>query len=151
MLFTNHMLAGALLGRLLPRPGAAFAVGVGTHVAMDVLPHWGDWDDEELLRVARVDGLVALAVAAWSVRAVPTANRAATVAGMAGAGLLDLDKPSRHFLGRSPFPAVVDAWHARIQVDAESRRRWWVEGLAAAALGAALAATRLAPTDVAGA
>ena len=36
-------------------------------------------------------------------------------AGIAGACLIDMDKPGRHFLGRSPFPAAVDRFHGRIQ------------------------------------
>jgi hypothetical protein len=138
VLFTNHMLAGALVGRYARRPAAAFPVGVASHVLMDVVPHWGDWDDPELLRVARVDGLVALAVAVHAVRSTPPHHRAAVLAGMTGAGLLDLDKPGRHFFGVSPFPRRVDAWHARIQHGRESRTRWWVEVIGALALTAAL-------------
>ena len=138
MLFTNHMLAGALVGRVVARPSLAFGAGVASHVAMDVVPHWGDWDDAELLRVARVDGLVALAAAVHALRSTPAESRAAVLAGMAGAGLLDLDKPGRHFFGVSPFPPAVDAWHARIQQGRESRRRWWVEVVGALALATAV-------------
>ena len=141
MLFTNHMLAGALLGRVVRKPGAAFAAGLASHVVMDVLPHWGRWDEAELLRVARVDGLVALALSTGAV-AGAGGTRSSTIAAMAGAGLLDLDKPGRHFVGRSPFPRVVDRWHAWIQVDAERRTRWWAEAVAAGTLAAALAQTR---------
>jgi hypothetical protein len=140
VLFTTHLLAGALIGRGgLPAP-VAFAAGVASHVAMDVLPHWGRWDDDELLRVARVDGLTALAVAGLVLRSSPAGRRASVAAGMAGAGLLDLDKPGRHFFGRSPFPRPVDEAHARIQ-SGERRHRWWVD--AAATVGLALALARL--------
>jgi hypothetical protein len=63
------------------------------------------------------------------------------LAGMTGAALPDLDKPSNLWFGRSPFPAAVDRFHWRIQ--REASHRVWVELLAAAAFGsAALAALR---------
>jgi hypothetical protein len=40
---------------------------------------------------------------------------------MLGACFPDADKPGRELAGRSPFPAVVDRWHAAIQ--RESPRR----------------------------
>ncbi len=138
MLFTNHLLAGALVGRVVRRPLAAFLVGVASHAVMDAVPHWGKWDAEELLRIARVDGLVALGAAAATVRATDPPSRPAVLAGMIGAGLPDLDKPSLHFVGITPFPAWVDRLHARLQN--EDRRRWWVEISAAAVLGLLVAA-----------
>jgi hypothetical protein len=45
-----------------------------------------------------------------------------------------MDKPGRHFLGRSPFPAAVDRFHGRIQNEHP------VGGLIEAATAAALAA-----------
>jgi hypothetical protein len=138
MLFTNHLLAGALIGRYARDPAVAFVAGAASHIAMDVVPHWGAWDDAGLLRVARVDGLLALAVAARAVRSAPPHRRLAVVAGMVGAGVLDLDKPGRHFLGASPFPAAVDAWHAEIQRGREARGRWWVEAIGALALASAV-------------
>ena len=133
MLFTTHLLAGALIGRVTPSAPAAFAAGVASHVAMDSVPHWGRWDDDELLRVARVDGLVALAASLAILGAAPNERRFGVAAGMAGAGLLDLDKPSRHFFGRSPFPSAVDAAHEAIQTG-ERRHRWWIDATATAAL-----------------
>ena len=66
MFVTNHALAGAAVGLVLRRPAAAFATGIASHVAMDMVHHWGepgiDWDD--FLKVARVDGVVGIAVAA---------------------------------------------------------------------------------------
>ncbi|MFY0405631.1 hypothetical protein [Solicola sp. PLA-1-18] len=119
MLITNHVLAGALIGTAAPGPVSAFAMGVASHVAMDVVPHWGN--EEIFVPVAVVDGLVgATAMAAVAARA-PRDRRLAVVAGMVGACLPDADKPSTMFFGRSPFPAAVDAWHKRIQ--RESPRR----------------------------
>ena len=71
MLITNHVLAGALVGLASPGPVSAFGVGVVSHFAMDVVPHWGDPDHEAFLRVAYVDGLVGLATVvdeAWTRR-----------------------------------------------------------------------------------
>ena len=45
--------------------------------------------------------------------------RPAVAAGIAGACLIDMDKPGRHFVGRSPFPAAVDRFHGRIQNERE--------------------------------
>jgi hypothetical protein len=144
VLFTTHLLAGALIGRSVGGAPTAFTAGVASHVAMDVLPHWGRWDDDELLRVARVDGLTALAVAALVLRQAPAGRRARVAAGMAGAGLLDLDKPARHFFRRSPFPRAVDEAHARIQ-SGERRHRWCVDATATVGLAVALARLGSAP------
>jgi hypothetical protein len=51
----------------------------------------------------------------------PRGSRVAVLAGMAGAALPDLDKPSRLFFGRSPFPPAVDHFHTRIQHEAPRR------------------------------
>lgn len=135
MFITNHALAGAAIGLLAGRrPVAAFAAGVASHVAMDMVLHWGDdlsWD--EFVRVARVDGTLGLGACAALMAAAPARRRAAVAAGIAGACLIDMDKPSRHFLGRSPFPAAVDRFHGRIQNEHP------VGGVVEAATAAALA------------
>ncbi len=59
--------------------------------------------------------------------------RPAVAAGIAGACLIDMDKPGRHFVGRSPFPAAVDRFHGRIQNERE------IGGLVEAAVALALA------------
>ena len=42
MFVTNHVLSGVVIGRLLERhPVSAFVVGVGSHLALDMVPHWG--------------------------------------------------------------------------------------------------------------
>ena len=42
MFITNHALAGATLGLLTRRPAVAFVTGMASHVAMDMVLHWGD-------------------------------------------------------------------------------------------------------------
>ncbi len=121
MLITNHVLAGALVGAACPGPVSAFGVGVASHFAMDVVPHWGDPDQERFLRVAVVDGLVGLAAMAWVARGTTPERRTRVVAGMLGACFPDADKPSELFFGRSPFPVVVDDWHKVIQRESERR------------------------------
>jgi hypothetical protein len=138
VLVTNHALAGAGIGLLLRRPAAAFVAGAASHVAMDLCPHWGDtrlgW--EEFVEVARLDGIVGLGVIAAVGAAAPPRHRLASLAGMAGAVAMDLDKPGRHFFGRSPFPALVDRFHRWIQTEAPA---WhWVESAAAGVLAFAL-------------
>jgi hypothetical protein len=114
---TNHALAGATLGLLTRRPAVAFVTGMASHVAMDMVLHWGDerldWDG--FVEVAKVDGTLGLAVCAALLAVAPVTSRPAVAAGIAGACLIDLDKPGHHFFGRSPFPPVVDRLHARIQ------------------------------------
>lgn len=121
MLITNHVLCGAAIG-LTARPEAALPLGVASHFTLDALPHWGRWDSREhFLRVAVADGLVGLGTMAAAYAIAPRSRRAAVLAGMVGAALPDLDKPSRLFFGRSPFPARVDEFHGRIQ-DEDSGR-----------------------------
>lgn len=125
MFATSHVFAGALVGMLAgDRPAAAFAAGLASHVVMDLTPHWADPDagEEAFLRVARRDGLAALAAAAAVLAAARTPRRA-LVAGIAGAVLLDADKPSRHFFGRNPFEGPVDRFHVAIQREAPHRMR----------------------------
>ena len=120
MLVTNHVLSGAVVGRVVRNVPAAFGVAVLSHLVLDAVPHWGGKPLEEVMGVAVADGLTGLA-------------------GMAGAAFLDLDKPSSVFFGLSPFPQRVDAFHGRIQ--RESPRRMPQEllvGLTGALLVAAL-------------
>ena len=141
MLLVNHVLSGALIGALTRRPLPAFAAGVASHFVLDAVPHWGNLDWRHFLRVAVADGLVSLAVAGALAAASPSARRAAVLAGMAGAAVPDLDKPSKLWFGRSPFPAAFDRVHMGIQD--EATHRFYVELLAAAALTpAALIALR---------
>ncbi|MGH9113677.1 MAG: hypothetical protein ACRDZN_15475 [Acidimicrobiales bacterium] len=133
MFVTNHALAGAAIGALVRRPVPAFVAGVASHIAMDMVLHYGDtgMDWEGFVEIARVDGTIGLGVTAAVAATAPPAVRLGTLAGLAGACIVDMDKPGRHFLGRSPFPAAVDRFHLRIQREAPVGR--WVE--AAAALG----------------
>jgi hypothetical protein len=142
VLLTNHVLSGALIGALARRPLPAFALGVASHFVVDAVPHWGDWGSQRrFLRVAVPDGLISLAVMGAIAAASPPDRRLTVLAGMTGAALPDLDKPSNLWFGRSPFPAAVDRFHWRIL--REASHRVWVELLAAAAFGsAALAALR---------
>ena len=121
MLITNHVLGGALVGLATPEPATAFALGIASHLAMDVTPHWGNEDRGVFLRVAVVDGLVGLATMAYVARLTPSDRRAAVVAGMLGACLPDADKPSQLFFGFSPFPAAVDRFHNVIQHESTGR------------------------------
>jgi hypothetical protein len=127
MLVTNHVAAGAAIGALLHRrPALAFAAGVASHVAMDCLPHWGlprvPESHDRFLEVAKKDGLAGLA--AIAVLSAPARDlRSGVLAGIAGATLLDVDKPARHFFGRNPVPAPIQDFHERIQREAPHRMR----------------------------
>lgn len=118
---TNHVLAGVLIGRRFAgRPGTAFLVGFGSHLAMDAVPHWGcdihqPGGQERFLRVARRDGILGLAVIAGAARTVPPERRSATAAAIAGAVLLDVDKPCLHFFSRNPVPDWIQRIHGWVQ------------------------------------
>ncbi len=127
MLVTNHVLAGAAIGAVLHRrPTLAFAAGVASHVAMDSLPHWGlprgPESHDRFLEVAKRDGLAGLAgIALLAGPAGPI--RSGVLAGIAGATILDVDKPARHFFDHNPVPAPIQAFHERIQREAPHRMR----------------------------
>jgi hypothetical protein len=135
---TNHALAGAVIGRVVRRPALAFGIGIASHIAMDMVLHYGRegvaWD--EFVELARVDGTIGLGVCAAALAATPRHLRPAVAAGIAGACLVDMDKPGRHFVGRSPFPAGFDRFHSRIQN--ERRAGGLVEAAVAVVLVAAL-------------
>jgi hypothetical protein len=135
---TNHALAGAAIGALVRRPVPAFVAGVASHVLMDVTPHFGEPDmgDDEFLRLARIDGSIGLGVTAAVAAAAPRSVRRSALVGLAGACLIDLDKPGRHFFGRSPFPPAVARFHGHIQNEAPHGR--WTEAATTAALVAAV-------------
>jgi hypothetical protein len=135
---TNHALAGAAIGALVRHPVPAFVIGVASHVLMDMTPHFGepDMDEDELLRLARIDGSIGLGVIAAVAAAAPRSVRHSALVGLAGACLIDLDKPGRHFFGRSPFPPAVDRFHDHIQNEAPRGR--WTEAATTAALVAAV-------------
>ena len=125
MLVTNHVLSGAVIGASTRRVAPAFLAGIVSHFVLDAAPHWGKFgSDRGYLRVAVPDGLAGLAVMGTMMALVPRGSRAAVLAGMAGAALPDLDKPSRLFFGRSPFPPAVDRFHARIQREASRRAHY---------------------------
>lgn len=132
VLVTNHVLSGALVGAASPGPVSAFTVGVVSHFLLDMVPHWGDVDFDEMVPIGVRDGLVGLAVMGLVTARTPAGARVRVVAGMSGAAFPDLDKPSQLFFGRSFFPKAWDDFHVRIQ--RESRRRMPQEFLVGGAL-----------------
>jgi hypothetical protein len=125
MLVTNHVLSGAVIGAVVRRPISAFVLGVASHFVLDAVPHWGKFGGgRRFFLVAVPDGLAGLA-AMWIMTAIaPPDRRAAVLAGMAGAALPDLDKPSKVAFGRSPFPRVVNEFHAVIQREGSRRAHY---------------------------
>jgi len=135
MLVTNHVLSGALIGGAVRRPVPAFLLGVASHFALDAVPHWGKWRNQRhFLCVAVPDGLAGLAAIGALAAVAPAGWRLTVLAGMAGAALPDIDKPTKLVFGWSPFPRVVDDFHMAIQ--REEPRRAHYELAAAAMLGA---------------
>jgi hypothetical protein len=148
MFVTNHVLSGVVIGRVLKRrPITAFAVGVGSHLALDMVPHWGcDFRSAEnrqlFLRYAKRDGLLGLLALACAAGAVDRGARKATIAAMVGAVLLDADKPMIYFFRRNPFPRIVRQIHGRAQNESpEGLPNEFVFGLSCAVADAALIAT----------
>jgi len=124
MLVTNHVLSGAVIGAEVRNPWIAFPLGFASHFVLDAFPHWGRWDTHDhFMRVAVADGLTGLAAMGMATAAARPGQRASVLAGMAGAALPDLNKPSKVFFGRSPFPKRLDAFHGRIQDEAPDRFR----------------------------
>ncbi|MBW8804348.1 MAG: metal-dependent hydrolase [Catenulisporales bacterium] len=134
MLVTNHVLSGAVIGAAARRPLPAFLIGVASHFVLDAMPHWGQWDDDErFFRVAVADGLTGLAAMSLVTRGVLKGGQAggsgsgrgrlaaSVLAGMAGAALPDLDKPSDMLLGHQLWPDAVNRFHRAIQDEAPHR------------------------------
>ena len=122
MLITNHVLSGALVGRVARGPASAFGLGVLSHFVLDAIPHWGnELHIRDNLGVAVVDGLVGLTAMAAVYAITAREDRRRVLAGMTGACLPDLDKPSVVFFGRSPYPAGFDRFHGAIQTELPSR------------------------------
>ncbi len=146
MLVTNHVLSGALIGAACPGPASAFAAGVASHFALDMVPHWGDVEFDEMVPIGVRDGLTGLAAMALVHVVTPPERRLRVLAGMSGAAFPDLDKPSMLFFGRSPFPSWFDRFHMAIQ--RESRDRMPQEFVVGAALlTAALVGARAGRTS----
>jgi hypothetical protein len=125
MLLTNHVLAGALIGAAARHTVPAFLLGAASHLPLDTVPHWGDFGGRrQFMRVAVPDGLAALAAIGVFAAATPPGRRLAVLAGMAGAALPDIDKPSRIWFGRSPFPRAFDEFHFAIQHEAPGRAHY---------------------------
>lgn len=122
MLVTNHVLSGAVIGALAREPLVALPLGVGSHFALDSLPHWGQWGSRErFLRIAVADGLTGLAVMGAACAVAGKGRRLGVLAGMVGAALPDLDKPAKVWFGRTLWPAPVRDFHRRIQDEAPDR------------------------------
>lgn len=147
VLVTNHVLAGAAIGALVKHPLPALTLGVVSHLVMDAIPHWGLAHEDrqgdpmkspKFLRVAYRDGFAGLA-AMGAAFGLARGRRLPVLAGMVGAALLDLDKPSKHFFGMSPFPKAVDKFHGDIQEGREHEHRMGQEFAIAAGLAGLVA------------
>jgi hypothetical protein len=138
MFVTNHTLQGALVGRCVKSPGAAFAVGFITHFLADAVPHYGNPNAtrEGYYQLAKRDGLTGLATAAAVVAAAPAGRKISTIAGVAGACFPDLNKPSDFWFGKSFFPTAVDEFHVKIQTEHPKYAN--IEVVAAVVAGAVL-------------
>jgi hypothetical protein len=142
MFATTHVVTGAVIGRLVKRPAAAFGLGILSHLALDALPHWGmditvPGARRRFLAIAVTDGLTLSAVLAVLVRrGRPTAE----VTGALGALLLDMDKPTKELGVEQLWPDWLHHAHIDIQVW-EAPHRWPIDATVALASLAYLART----------
>lgn len=139
VLITTHVLSGAVIGALANDVPSALTRGFVSHFVLDAIPHWG-CEPDELLRVAVPDGLIGLAAIAAVGSAAEPSLRVRVLAGVFGACLPDIDKPSELFFGRSPFPRWFDWFHNAIQHERPHR---WKREVAVAAGMTGLAAVVL--------
>jgi hypothetical protein len=132
MFVTNHVLSGALLGRVLRgKPFRAFAAGIASHLLIDAIPHWGclprgvSYDDQpsetydRFFKVAKRDGVLGATLMASLALSADRKSRSSTVAAMAGAVLLDMDKPLFHYFQWNPFPMFVQHIHGWVQNESD--------------------------------
>jgi hypothetical protein len=106
MICATHALIGAALGRLLKRPAAAFAAGVGSHVVADLMPHRDFTAAVEVPLVAAALTAIALTQGAGS----------AEFWGAIGAALPDLENVQCTLPGddgRRCFPTHRNGVHGR--------------------------------------
>jgi len=152
MLVTNHVLSGAVIGYVARDPVSSFLAGVLSHLVLDAVPHWGVRRPiHEMMHVAVPDGLIGASTMAVVTASAAPRYRMRVLAGMAGAALLDLDKPSTVFFGGSPFPRAVDALHAAVQRESPHRMPQEIlVGLVASALVAELGRRRAVDAGSAG-
>jgi membrane-bound metal-dependent hydrolase YbcI (DUF457 family) len=141
MLSVNHLVAGAVIGRLSKNhPLIGLAAGVGSHLLLDSLPHWGleasrPNRQEYFLRVAKTDGIAGLAM--MGAFTLLSKNRVAMLCALAGSVLPDIDHPLSYFTGKTISPKPFATFHVSIQNGKESEARLPQEVLTAT-LGAAL-------------
>ena len=142
MLATAHVLTGALIGRRVRRPGLAAAVGVGSHLALDALPHWGVVTSEpggraRYLRMAVADGFVLSGALVWIWRRFGAGPE---LAGALGALALDMDKPMAELGVTQLWPNFINLLHTGIQTQ-ERPHHWPIDLFVASAAFAGLRAS----------
>ena len=68
MLIAAHLVTGGVLGDFVGRPATAFAFGLGSHYALDIIPHYDVTDDGEFTRrqiiLLAVDSTIAIIILA---------------------------------------------------------------------------------------
>jgi hypothetical protein len=67
MTATNHVLAGAIIGASIQAPIVALPLALGSHLILDVLPHFGSRDhtSKAFLTVLGVDAVLASSIFIW--------------------------------------------------------------------------------------
>lgn len=125
MLITNHIIYSTLISKMFKlNPATAFLAGVGSHLVLDSIPHWGPDKaspnaDKDFLAIARVDGVVG---ASLTLAICKNSNfDLSTMACLAGAIAPDLDIVTNHFFGKVFIPKAFSRFHGRIQIESADR------------------------------
>lgn len=104
MLATTHTCVGFLVGQRSSSAPQALALGVGSHLLLDRVPHWGGVSPRAWTLTAILDGLTAGTLAVGLLAKARPDDRLRILAGIIGANLPDADKPIHLFTRRHLFP-----------------------------------------------
>jgi hypothetical protein len=154
MLFSVHVLSGAALARTVVKvaryderspkgkiliAGGVLGLGVLSHLALDSIPHIGDFDEKTFLKIAKVDGITALVIGALILKDEKPQHWVVSSLGMVGAGAPDFDKPAKYFFNKTIYPRWFNQLHGGIQT--EGKKLWVTDATTASGLTLYLART----------
>lgn len=129
MLMLNHTVTGVFIGLSLDQPAAAFPVGLASHLALDLTPHFGPdpkpeiWErDPFTLIVAGIDFAASVAITVGAVMAWPH-HAASIIAGVAGAVVPDFAYVPLTLFGKDRVYRLVRGY--RQLIDFLTRIQWY--------------------------
>lgn len=100
MLATNHVLAGIAIGTAIKSPVFSIPIALLSHIAMDLIPHWGKFPDRKTyIKVAKTDGVIVLLLFS-AILFFYKSNYIPILLAAFAALFFDLDKPFDYFFGK---------------------------------------------------